>query len=299
MKLSLKFLIIPLILAAFGLISCADNIKSVDESEPESSTNEDLNMVLGIVGNALSSRDEGLISNLLDLTADLDSEGLNYRYQSFDNPNRGPFGNFLRDYDPETGVHSIKYRRGVDRPSFKSLLQVRLGYIFKDIEGNFIEFPNEMSHEIESITFRGIRDGFAEGEHRRSEFERTAQWQLDGAGPESEAMSLSGSQQHKGNMSLKNRNDGVRASRDYTALFNLKDITIQKPVEGDEYIEAMVTGNIDYEIAIKAMRNGETETRNFRGTIELNGSGEALLRIMGIERTFNILLENGKTVEID
>lgn len=283
----------------FGLLlllaSCSDQVNQADE--PEASA-EEVELLLSIVGSALSDEHEGLLSGIMDLTAQPGENGLNYLFRH-QGSERGGQHNFVRRYDPETGVHSIRFRRGVDRPQFRSLLRVQLEYIFQDETGAFIARPAQDPNLIETITFSGVRDGFTEGPARRSEFERSANWLLEGFGPANEAMQLSGVQENKGRMALKNRDGGVQASRSYQMLFNLTDISIQKPDASEDRLPFLVTGEIEYEIRIRTMRNGEQETREFAGTIELDGSGQALMRVLGIDRAFRLYLQTGEAAARD
>jgi len=109
-------------------------------------------------------------------------------------------------------------------------------------------------------------------------------------------MSLSGLQSHNGSMNFENR-EGMQASRTFAMNFNLVDISIQKPDPEEDRLEYLVTGLIEYDVVITKVRNGEERVQEFSGTIELNGNGFALMRVLGLQRVFRLQLATGELVE--
>ncbi len=270
-------------LAATLLISCTDTSTNAGDEEMNE---EELMIVRNVIGEALSGRDEGFISSLYDLTATVEQDRLNYPN---DREWRGPHNNWNYSYNPENGVHRIQYRRGFSNEQFSRMIQVLLQYVFEDAQGNFIELPAQQSGDIETIRFRGSRSGQAEGPVRQSDFERQTNWFLEGFNDA--VMSLNGTQTHSGSMSVTGR-EGRTMMRAYQMEFQLSDITIERPEGETDLIEALVTGLIEYTIHVRRNVNGEAESNTYTGTIELDG-GEALLRIMGLQRVFFIDLETG------
>ncbi|AXJ02085.1 hypothetical protein CYPRO_2847 [Cyclonatronum proteinivorum] len=277
----------------YSMSACSNQPTQADE--PESSA-EEVEMLLTIVGNAISDQHEGLLSGIMDLTAQPGEDGLNYLFRTH-GEGRGGHDNFVRTYNPETGEHSIRFRRGVDRPNFRSMVRTQLSYIFQDADGGFVARPAQDAGLIETITFSGTRDGFTEGPVRRSQFERTANWVLEGFGPGSDAMQLGGIQQNKGSLRITNREGESVAGRQYNMLFSLNDIQIQKPDASEDRLPFLVTGEIDYEITIRTLRDGEVSTREFGGTLELDGNGQALMRVTGLSQVFRLYLQTGEPAE--
>lgn len=287
---SLKLTLLALI-GLFLISSCTNSVTHTDDVQ---ASEEDITVLQNVVGDALSDQGEGFLSTIQDLTAQLHQEGMQYRFRN--NPDwRGPLNNYNYVYNPETGVHTIQYRRGFNRPNFSKLLQVRLEYLFLDAANGFIEFPGQDADLIESISFTGTRNGFTEGPVRRSEFERASSWNLDGFSAANEFMNLSGIQTHNGSMVIRGR-EGVQASRTFNMTFNLVDITIQKPDANEDRLEYLVTGIIEYDVEMVMFRNGEEVTREFSGTIELDGNGAALMRVLGLQRVIRLQLATGEPV---
>jgi hypothetical protein len=276
----------------FTATACTDSVSNVNEVD---ASEEDVTVLQNVVGDALSDQNEGFLSSINDLTARVLQDGIEYRFRENDEW-RGPFNHFNHNYNPENGVHTIQYRRGFNRPLLSKLLQVKLEYIFFDANNGFIEFPGQEANQIETIAFNGTHEGFTEGPMRRSEFERTASWTLDGFGASHPSMGLSGLQSHNGSMTISNR-EGVQASRSYSMNFNLVDISIQKPNGSENRLEYLVTGIIEYDVELITMRNGQEHIQEFSGTIELNGDGSALMRVLGLQRVFRLQLATGRPIE--
>jgi len=284
-------LVIFALITLFVFSSCTDSVTNTDEVQ---ASEEDITVLQNVVGDALSDKGEGFLSTIQDLTAQLHQDGMQYRFRQ-NQEWRGPLNNFNYQYNPETGVHLIQYRRGFTRPNLSQLLQVRLEYLFLDASNGFIEFPGQDADLIESITFTGTRSGFTDAPVRRSEFERSANWTLEGFGAANEFMSLSGIQTNNGSMIVRGR-EGVQASRTFNMTFNLLDITIQKPDATEDRLEYLVTGLIEYEVTMVMFRNGEEVTREFSGTLELDGDGSALMRVLGLNRVIRLHLGTGEPV---
>lgn len=288
-------LLYAVILAALLLSMSACSSQPTQADEPETSA-EDVEMLLTIVGNAISDQHEGLLSGIMDLTAQPGEDGLTYLFRT-PGEGRGGHDNFVRNYNPETGEHSIRFRRDFERLNFRSFVRTQLSYIFQDADGGFIARPAQDAGLIETITFSGNREGFTASPVRHSQFERTANWVLDGFGPGSDAMQLGGIQQNTGSLRITNREGEPVAGRQYNMLFSLNDIQIQKPDASEDRLPFLVTGEIDYEITIRTLRDGEVSTRAFEGTLELDGNGQALMRVTGLSQVFRLYLQTGEPAE--
>lgn len=275
----------------FAGYACTDTVSNTDEQQ---NTEEEFNAVTTIVADAISDQSEGFMASLYDLTAKLGENGLQYRNNRNNRPWTGPFSNYGHTYDPETGIHTIKYRRGFIRNDVSKLLEVELQYLFLDADNGFIEKPVMDKHLIETIGFNGVKSGHHTGPMRSSEFERNANWLLEGFGASSPVMTLAGNQSHYGSMSFQGPENSF--SRVFTMDFNLVDITIEKPSGDGEDLEYLVTGLIEYEMEVTTIRNGNEVTRTHSGTIELNGDGTALLRVLGFQNIVRLHLATGQVV---
>lgn len=287
-NLTSTFALLSLI-TLFVFSSCTD---SVTNSDVVQASEEDITVLEHVIGDALSDKGEGFLSTIQDLTAQLSQEGMQYRFRQ-NQVWRGPFNNYNYQYNPENGVHLIQYRRGFTRPNLSQLLQVQLEYVFVDASNGFIEFPGQDADMIETIAFSGTRSGFTDAPVRRSEFERSANWTVEGFSAANEFMSLNGVQTNSGSMIVRGRED-ILASRTFNTTFNLLNITIQKPDATEDRLEYLITGEIEYEVIMVMFRNGEEITREFSGTIQLEGDGSALVRILGLNRVIRLNLGSGE-----
>jgi hypothetical protein len=97
-----------------------------------------------------------------------------------------------------------------------------------------------------------------------------------------------------GTQQVESGND-VSRSREFSLRLNIVDVTIQKPTDdGEEPLEGRITGTLEYQAEITlTTANGTERTNTYRGTVELEGNGRALLRIMGLRAPFAINLANG------
>jgi hypothetical protein len=276
-------------------------LAACDTTSPEPALSEDeADAVAEVMADALADQTDGMMAGLYDLTATVSRDGLSYnssRAKSEARTWRGVQRDFEATYNPDTGAHLIQYRREVERPNVTKSVGVNLSYIFEDVDGSFLEFPRRQSDAIATITFDGQRNADTEVTRprgtRTSTVERNAQWVLDGLEDGSELMTLSGTQQHVGTQQVER--GGATRTRTFSLDLDIVDVTIQKPTEdGDEPLEGRITGALQYEAEIMlTLANGNERTRTYRGTVELEGNGRALLRIMGLRAPIAIDLANG------
>jgi hypothetical protein len=116
---------------------------------------------------------------------------------------------------------------------------------------------------------------------------------LDGLEDGTSVMTLSGTQTHVGTQEVE-RGDAIR-SRAFSLRLNIVDVSIQKPTDdGDEPLEGRITGTLEYQAEITLVTaNGTERTNTYRGTVDLEGNGRALLRVMGLRAPIAIDLANG------
>jgi hypothetical protein len=291
------FLQIPI----FASLALALTLAACDTTSPDAElSEEEADAVAEVMADALADQTDGMMAGLYDLTATVSRDGLTYnssRAKSEERTWRGVQRDFEATYNPDTGEHLIQYRRQVERPNVTKSVGVNLSYIFEDVDGGVLEFPRRQSDAIATITFNGQRNADTEVARprgtRTSTVERNAQWVLDGLEDGTSVMTLSGTQQHVGTQQVE-RGDATR-TRTFSLDLDIVDVTIQKPTEdGGEPLEGRITGALEYQAEIMlTLANGNERTRTYRGTVELEGNGRALLRIMGLRAPIAIDLANG------
>jgi len=291
----------PFQIPIFLSLALVLTLAACDTTSPEPALDEDeAEAVAEVMADALSDQTDGMMAGLYDLTATVSRDGLAYgstRAKSDERTWRGRHRDYAASYDPETGEHLIQYRREVERPNFYKSIGVNLSYIFEDVDGTFLEFPRRESDDIAAVTFDGRRVGETQVTRlrgtRTSTVDREAQWVLDGLEDGSERMTLSGTQTHVGTQQVE-QGDATRL-REFSLRLDIVDVTIQKPADdGDEPLEGRITGTLEYQAEVTlTTANGTERTNTYRGTVELEGNGRALLRIMGLRAPFAIDLANG------
>ena len=292
------------ILATLALVL---TLAACDTTSPEPElSEEEAEAVADVMANALSDQTDGMMAGLHDLTATVSRDGLAYTSADAkshtDRDWRGLHRNFAASYDPETGEHLIQYRREIERPNVTKSIGVNLSYIFEDVDGTFLEFPRRQSDDIATITFDGRRTGETQVNRlrgtRTSTVDRNAQWVLDGLEDGTSVMTLSGTQTHVGTLEVE-RGDATR-SRTFSLRLNIVDVSIQKrTTDGEEPLEGRITGTLEYQAEIMLVTaNGTERTNTYRGTVDLEGNGQALVRVMGLRAPIAIDLASGDVESI-
>jgi hypothetical protein len=290
-----------LLLAVFA--ACDTLNKQQEEDIPQ----EELEIAGQIIGNSLSDTEEGLFSSLYDAVSDVDEEGIQSRMQDqhrdqeqLRDHGRGSESDYHYDYNPETGEHTVWYVRKYEGPLVSRSLKVRSKYIYTDINGRFIQYPKRQQDRIETIDYKGSREGITEGTHRYNRFYRFNQFYLDGLSSVSTVMTLTGSHHGNGEMNAKVMQRDMVTSRTYELDMNLDDIRIDKEVvQENGSLEDGITGFISYRLTMTRTVNGETFERNLSGVIELTGDGTALLRFDKLREFFRIGLATGSVERPD
>jgi hypothetical protein len=282
------------ILVGITFTAC-DTVNTTDDALTE----QDIQAIQAVIGDALSDQSEGLMSELYDITGGISPTGIEEVQhhvtgegtRTQHRPRRGQDMDYHGNYDGDTGWHTIAFRRLYEGPLFQKYMAALLQYRFSTEEGRWIEWPQRQAGNIFTIEFQGEREGYARGVFRNSDYLRKGSWVLDGYN--TGVMELAGRQNNTGSMSVTLR-DGGMIEREFDLGFEVVDVTISKPGEQEERLEYLVTGNIHYQITLKHTRNGETRLVENRGTIELNGDGSALMRLMGLPRVVRIDLATGE-----
>lgn len=301
-----------LLVLAVTLTAC-----DVMNEEAAFTDEEEVAVTSEIIAQALSDKNDGLMASLADATADVQRTGLSYSPSSTDavplasadleRPWRDRHRDYEASYDPETGVHTIQYRRSVETPRFSKSLGVKLEYIFQDSDGAFLEFPRRQREDIATITFNGKRVGQTTGKGlrpgatsdapetdeaytRSTSFDRETAWVVDGLAG-TEVVTVVGRQQHVGTYLLSEGDRPVKERR-FTLILNTDDVEVTWDAT-DAGIEYAVTGTIDYQMTVELISEGASEVREHEGTIELSGDGTALLRFSNLRQAFRIGLAEG------
>jgi hypothetical protein len=294
-----QHLLLPLmtVLLMLGFAACDTLNKDQEEEIPQ----EDLEIAGQILGSSLSDAEEGLLSSLYDAVSEVDEEGIRYRIEEqhrhqhqFRDHGRGSESQFHAEYNPETGEHTVWFIREFEGPMVTRSLKVRSVYIYTDIDGQFLEFPRRQQDRIETIDFKGTREGSTVGEFRSNRFYRFDQFYLGGVSAASEIMTLHGSHQGNGEMTADLVRRDLVTNRTYEVEMDLDNIRIDKAlVQENGNLEDGITGFITYRLSMTRTVNGETTERNLSGVIELTGDGTALLRFNKLQQLFSIALDTG------
>ncbi|MFO8029742.1 MAG: hypothetical protein R6U28_07760 [Cyclonatronaceae bacterium] len=315
---------------ALGLGACDTLNKDQEEAIPQ----EELEIASQIIGSSLSDAESGLLSGIYDAISDINEDSIRYewpgmygepgrkrnmagkdkdkdghgdrdrdRYRECEgdpdcdhtaNRARGSESNYNAEYNPETGEHTVWFIREFEGPVITRNLNVRSVYIFTDADGAFLEFPRRQQDQIETIDFKGTREGSTEGPFRSNRFYRFDTFYLEGVSSESRILTLQGSHEGNGEMTVELLQRETVMERSYEVSFDLEDIRIDKvEVMENGTLEEGITGFITYNLAMSRTVNGETRDRDISGVVELTGDGTALLRFNKLNEIFRIALDKG------
>jgi len=212
-------------------------------------TEEDLENAAEIVGESLSDEKSGAMASLYDALSSIDQTGMRYQRQTQAKEKqhfgRGAETDYEYEYDPETGTHTIDFTRSVDRDNFSKSVTGHLEYIFADPDGFFVVFPKANKDSIETIDFKGTREGESEGLRFESEFTRVDTFFLSGLHETSELFQFDGTHFGQGTRVRKPENR-PEITTEYEVNFEFIDITIDKDiVEQNGTLEEGVTGIVN------------------------------------------------------
>lgn len=303
MKPTLNRFSLPLLCAALLSLTACDGFLSADAAAELSA--EEIAAVSEIAAQSLADSQEGTMSDFHDLNAGYSESGMTYG-EGFISASgnaaarlwRGPNQRHRSTYDPETGEHSVSYERKVLTNLLDKSLSVNLVYVFQTEGGAFVANPRRHRDSVDVITFTGARAGYTKftGRHggtRHSQFERNARWQVTGI--TSGRATFEGLQEDEGVFKMTTPG-GETSERLYEARLQTENVVVTRGNAGSE-LESAVTGQMHYRIKMKQTRGGDTHEKVAEGTIELEGNGQALLRILGTRQLFRIDLQTGAVAE--
>lgn len=276
-------------------------------------TDEEIQIAAQIVAESLADESGGMLSSFYDALSTIGQDGISYGSggeMSFQfgpgtgGPHVGP-GNangrgiereFNAVYNPETGEHIVRFLRSVSNGRVTMTQTVSNTYIYRDVDGGFLEFPRRTRDQIASITFFGRRTGSQTGPVRQATSTRTDTLFVSGLLADSPAVLLDGVHYHEGRATVIVDRSMRSAQRSFSNVFRLEDVRIDKAIVRENgNLENGVTGLISYSLSMNHTKpNGETETRDIQGVIELDGDGTALLRFGGVSNIFRIALATGE-----
>lgn len=276
-------------------------------------TDEEIQIAAQIVAESLADESGGMLSSFYDALSTVGQDGISYGPRvtmSFHIDSEAPSltmapGNangrgiereFNAVYNPETGEHIVRFLRSVNNGRVTMTQTVSNTYIYRDVDGGFLEFPQRTRDQIASITFFGRRTGSQTGPVRQATSTRTDTLFVSGLLADSPAVLLDGVHYHEGRATVIVDRSMRSAQRSFSNVFRLEDVRIDKAIVRENgNLENGVTGLISYSLSMNHTKpNGETETRDIQGVIELDGDGTALLRFGGVSNIFRIALATGE-----
>lgn len=280
--------ILPLLILAIGFTACKEAEKTPAISE------EDTQVIQTTVAQALADRNDGVITELYDVTNALKFGAPimgSVQNERPPRPGQGNERNYSRTYDPATGKHVISFDHSITMPNISKSMSVYQEYIFTNPDGAFVQFPGRQ--EVATTAYVGRREGSITTPNSTSQDTRRAQWTMTGLQRSSSVIVLNGTQSNSGTMSVTLR-DGNTAAREFSMALTFVDVNIDKAYQTDSKLEDKVSGTITFEHTMKhTLPTGEIREKTSTGSIELSGDGRALLRIMGIRALFRINLATG------
>lgn len=322
MKTYTQYFIYAATLMLLIFAGCSSVTSNDDENNIKE---EDLEIAAEVVGESLSDQYSGAMASVYDALSGIDANGMQYRYAAmameknrngngngygYGNENGNQYGNGYGNgygrgmekdyeyvYDPATGTHTIDFTRSIERENFTKSVTGHLEYIFSDPEGTFVVYPRANPDSIETIDFKGIREGESESPGGESSFTRVDTLFFSGLHNSSDLLRFEGTHYGEG---MRSRTPAGRPdfSTEYDVNFEFIDITIDKAiVEENGTLEEGVTGTVNYSVIFTTTVDGEASEKVVEGTVEFMGDGTGLLRFKKFVKIFRLSLYNGETIE--
>jgi hypothetical protein len=262
-------------------------------------TDEEILLTGQIIGESLSEKQNGLLSNFSEAFA---IPTQTYLIQGFALLSTGSIrnlSNYRYEFDPTSGIHRVTFSKRDENPGFTSLSDDTLQYIFWDRNQNILAFPDQQRDMIDAVDFRAFRSGEIYADAKTSFFKRTDRLLVEGLSQTSDIISIDGYHSGEG-LFVRIEPNGNRLEREYILEMNFLDIRInQAIVNTNRNFRKGVFGAISYESTVTQNLNGAPETKIVNGTIELSGDGTALLRFNELFDTFRFKLQDGVVFDED
>jgi len=283
---------------ALVLSACDSSTVSDDPEFAELAADE----AAEVVASALADTDGGLVASMEDMTAAVSYEGMGDsrivqvgRDRQRDNDtrrHRACRGDHSLTYAEDTGTHTVAYECSIESLSFSKSLAATLNYQFRTADEEFIPRPWNNWSLVDSVAFDGAKSGSVmrtRGDaSMESSFEQTGAWALSRLASDGAAL-LAGSQSREGTRTRVTANG--TSTKDFAVTMSSDNIEIRNGADG---LTRSVTGTINYSAVVEIETPTKTETKTVEGTIELDGSGRALLRVFGLGKVYRISLHDGE-----
>lgn len=255
-----------------------------------------------VVASALSDTDGGFLASVDDMTAAVSHDAMGDsrivqvgRDRQRDNDgrrHRACRGDHSLTYDEATGTHTVAYECSVQSLSFEKALAATLNYQFRTAEEEFIPRPWENWALVDSVAFDGVKTGSVKRTRgdasMESSFAQTGSWALSQLSSDGPAL-LAGTQSREGTRTRVTARG--TSTKDFSLTMSSDNIQIRN---SDDGLTRSVTGTIEYSAVVEIETPVRTETKTVEGTIELDGSGRALLRVFGLGKVYRISLHDGE-----
>lgn len=284
------------------LILLFSGCSSVTSDDNENQiTQEDLEIAAEVVGESLSDQNSGAMSSLYDALSTVDATGIRYRNHGSSKAKqefgRGSETDYEYQYDPESGTHTIDFTRSVDRPNFSKSIEGHLEYIFADPEGTFVVFPRAHKDSVETVDYKGTREGESSGLRFESYFTRIDTFFLSGLHETNEFFRFNGTHLSEGTR-IRKPAERPEFTTEYEVNFEFIDINIDKAiVEANGTLEEGVTGTVHYSLLFTGTNDNQNRDKDIEGTIEFMGDGTGLLRFKKFAKIFRLSLNDGEVTE--
>ncbi|MEO0558626.1 MAG: hypothetical protein AAF170_10640 [Bacteroidota bacterium] len=255
-----------------------------------------------VVASALADTDGGLVASMEDMTAAISYSSMDDsrvvqvgrdRQRDGDNRrHRACRGDHELTYDETSGTHTVAYDCSIQSLNFEKTLAATLNYQFRTEASEFIPTPWENWDLVDSVAFDGEKSGSVKrtrgNASMESSFEQNGSWALSGLAGDGAAL-LAGSQTREGTRTRETARG--TSTKDFSVTMSSDNIQIRNSEDG---LTRSVTGTLSYSAVVEIETPNRTETKTVEGTIELDGSGRALLRVFGLGKVYRISLHDGE-----
>lgn len=287
-----------LFILLISVVSCT--LDDVNSSSNATITEEDLQAAGEILGESLSSDNSGVLLSLTDALTNFSNTDFASSQNKTSAPStqndrsgRGGETDYSYSYNQQTGIHTISFRRQVNRPLFNKTVTDTLNYIFKDADGALIESPDAEAERIEYINYNANREGEILTTRKNSFFVRTDTLLINGVSNTTSLLSIDGVHNSNGYIEIDRPAKNQSLERTYNLEVNFLNIEIEKPSTGTIDFSRGVTGTLSWEMTIQKTAGTNSTSKTLSGTVEMSGDGTALLRFKNLFKRFQVNLTNG------
>lgn len=280
--------------AAITLIIAGCTINKTSNTSDNPVTKQDLSAATQILGGTMSVANSGVVLSISDALSILAHSNLNSTFassaKSYAVQQSNNKSNYSRDYNPNTGVHTVSFKREVDNPFFHKSETDTLKYIYRDSKSNFIEFPRKQRARIASVNFYGWRRGTISTLHKTSSFTRHDTLLVTGFLDPGSKLRIEGTHNDAGSIIIDQPGKNS-IERSYILKITFLDVQFGKAVlNKPQSVAKEAKGKLSWQLKYT---EGVSRGTKMSGTIKLVGDGTALLRLQRSPTLFQINLKNG------